>query len=280
MTKELAGLIAKRFIQRRDIKAVQFKNGSWSPDARLEHPEPYNPVGFKMPHLLDHLSGKRTYGHYLLDTDDKCRVFAFDIDLEKDGYFIDLPPYNTLSDEITEAEFDKLIKPIQCNPRELWMGRHNRAARAWFKYQMHMLAHKLCATILDELDIGCAAAYSGSKGIHVYGFTGEMPAKEVREAALLVLDVLDEFEPSRGTNFFRHKNSDPYHGFPNFSLEVYPKQVSLEGKDLGNLLRLPLGKNQKNSKDPTFFLDLTAPLSELAPHRDPVQLLERGNPFL
>ena len=115
----------------------------------------------------------------------------------------------------------------------------------------------------------------------MYGFTGTLPAEEVREAAMLVLDMLDEFEPVRGKNFYEHKNDDPIHGFKtNFSIEVFPKQTSIDGGGYGNLMRLPLGKNWKNPKDPTFFLDMTGPLAEFKPHSDPVKLLEEGNPYV
>jgi hypothetical protein len=58
---------------------------------------------------------------------------------------------------------------------------------------------------------------------------------------------------------------------------VYPKQASLAGKDLGNLLRLPLGRNNK-SKDPTFFMDMTAPLAEMRPV-DPEWALTTTSPW-
>lgn len=280
MSKELAKLIAKRFIQRRDIKAVQFSNGAYSPDRELKHLDPYGPHGFKLSHLIDHLEKRHTYGHYLLDSDSNCRLFCLDIDMEKEGFYIDLPPYNVMGEDITEKEFQKLYQPIPCNPREMWADRRNAAARNWLKFQMKMLGMKLAGVIRNELNLDCAVAYSGSKGIHVYGFTGMLPAIEVRAAAMLVMEILDsEFKLHRGESIFKHRNPDPYHGYQNFSIEVYPKQESLENKDLGNLLRLPLGRNQKSS-DPTFFLDLTTPVADFVPHKDPIALLETGQPFL
>ena len=291
MSQELAALFAKRFIQRRDIKAVQFKDGAWSPDRELRNLNGYAPLGFKMPHLLDHIAGKRTYGHYLLDQNDLCRVFVFDIDLKPmtwedrektkikwSGNWVELPELS--GEPMTEADIaDKIVVHEGISPRDLWHDRTAQKARGWYKYQMRMLAQKFIKVIVEELNIGCATAYSGSKGVHVYGFCGEMPAKEAREGAALVLDILDEFEPERGNNFFTHRNDDPIQGFQNFSIEVFPKQDSLKDKDLGNLVRLPLGRNLK-SADPTFFLDLGTPLSVLAPHGNPVQLLETGNPYL
>ena len=165
--------------------------------------------------------------------------------------------------------------------RDLWVSRKRSAApaRSWLKYQLKYVAARLAAKVV-ELEIPCVVAYSGSKGVHVYGLMGTTPAEEARQAALLVLDMVDEFELKRGKNFYMHKNDDPFMGFQNLSVEVFPKQESLDGKKLGNLLRLPLGVNHKNPKDPTFFMDMTGPLAEFKPVADPVKALEIGNPFL
>lgn len=302
MSKELAKLFAKKFIQRPGVKAVQLdrnggglSQGDWFPDTRIDPQKrpnsPHLPHGFNMDHLLAHLAGERTYGHYLLDEDSNCKLFAFDIDLEKSGSYITLPDWSKAPDKFDDPAAEEawfmensltdVVDGKGQTLRDLWMDRSRTAApaRKWFKYQMKHLAHVIAAKVV-ELDIPCAVAYSGSKGVHVYGFTGTLPAQEVREAAMLVLDMLDEFEPMRGKNFFRHKNDDPVHGFQNFSVEVFPKQGSLDGKTLGNLMRLPLGKNWKNPKDPTFFVDMTTALAEMKPHSDPVKLLEGGNPFV
>jgi len=293
MSEELAALVAKRFIQRRDIKAIQFADGKWSPDTKVQRNlSLYAPLGFKMQHLRDHIAGERTYGHYLLDENDLCRVFVFDIDLiemkvntstgeiTQSGTWVEIPEINTLSPDATDNEVDQgFLVHSEISPRHLWHDRKQPGPRAWYKYQMRMLAQKFARVITEDLGIDCAVSYSGSKGIHVYGLTGPIAAREAREGAALVLDLLDEFEPSRGNNFFRHKNADPVQGFQNFEIEVFPKQDSLENKDLGNLVRLPFGRNQK-SPDPCFLLDLRTPMSQLTPHPEPERLLESGNPYL
>jgi hypothetical protein len=266
MSDTLAALIGGRFIQRRNFKAVQFSNGSWSPDRELKHLGDMAPLGFKLPHIEQHLAGTHTYGHYLIDDEDMCRVFAFDLDLETSGYYclLDGEPW----------------EPIECNPRVEWLNRAS-PARPWLKTQMSVLARKLISAIQEHLGTPCAAAYSGSKGIHVYGFTKEMepnPAELVRDGAKFVLDATGDWELFRGTSFYKHKLQDPALGYPNFTLEIYPRQSTLEGKDLGNLLRLPLGRNLK-STDPCFFLDLNTPVGALVPHSNPVALLSSGNPF-
>lgn len=230
-----------------------------------------------MDHLLAHLAGERTYGHYLLSPESQAKVFVFDIDLisvaAKDIGDPDKPQGSWV--DIESGEIHEGVSPLA-----LWADRTRsaRAARAWYKLQLKTIAHRFCDEIM-KIGVDCAAAYSGHKGVHVYGFTGKMPAIEVREAAMLVLDRMDEFEPYRGQNFWRHKNPEPEHGLQNFSIEVFPKQTSLEGKGFGNLVRLPLGVNHKAPKDPTFFLDMTAPLAQFTPHADPVKLLKTGNPF-
>lgn len=299
----MAKLLAKKFIARSDVKAVQmsrdggsFHAGDWFPDTRINAQKnpgsPHLPTGFSMPHLLAHLGGERTYGHYLLGQDDQCKLFAFDIDLrdkpregEKPLNYVKLPrweelPFACYDDGPKEEAWyqENTVVTEDVNPRELWMTRHQQA-RVWYKYQMKALAHMLASKV-REIGLPCAVAYSGAKGVHVYGFTGLMPAEEVREAAMLALDMTDEFIPSQGKNFFVHKSDDPVHGFRNFEIEVFPKQTSLGGKDgYGNLMRLPMGKNWKNPKDPTFFLDMTGPLAEFKPHSDPVKLLESGECF-
>lgn len=285
MNHELAVLFAKRFIQRRDVKAVQVALPDriiYMPDREMkpQHIGRHAPLGFLMDHLYAHLDGSATYGHYLLDNEDNTRMFCFDIDLKQNdddftGYYMPLIPWDGVQ---PEAEWEASQLPVAFNPREDWLNRAH-PSRPWLKMQMGMLARKLTAAIQRELNIPCAAAYSGNKGIHVYGFTGPLPAIQVRAAALFVLEATNDWELERGHHIWRYKLQDPALGYPNINLEVYPKQDSLAEKDLGNLLRLPLGKNLKNPLDPTFFLDLTTPPGVMQPHPNPVRLLENGNPY-
>jgi len=283
LNQELALLIGKRFIQRRDIKAVQIALRDrviYMPDREMKHLGQDAPLGFLVPHLHRHLEGLSTYGHYLLDHEDNCRVFTFDIDLKSNddnftGYYIPTP---TTGAVLTEEEWEQHSAPVAFDPRSSWADRAH-PSRNWLKLQMGMLARKLVSGIQENLGIKCAAAYSGNKGIHVYGFF-ETPvqAAVARRAANLVLNASQEWELARGQQEWKYSLDDPFLGYPNFSLEVYPKQDSLDGKDLGNLVRLPLGRNLK-SPDPTFFLDLTTPPGVMQPHPDPVRLLTEGDPY-
>lgn len=265
---EVANLFASRFIARRDVKAVQHSDGSWSPHTRTGKRD-----GERLPwsreDLLAHLTGSRTYGHYLLSADSHCKLFAFDVDLEKSGQV----PLRLADPSSSEEEIAAWTEGTWTECSDLRGEWQNRASnlRPYFKLQFKELAHKLLRGVYENLGIPCAAAYSGGKGIHVYGFTGLASAQDARDGAEIVLDALGGFTATRGTNFFCHER------FPNLSIEIFPKQSSLDGKDLGNLMRLPLGKNLK-SKDPTFFIDMTSPMSEMRPV-DPIWALTTDNPW-
>jgi hypothetical protein len=269
LSQEIANLLAKMFIARPDVKAIQYRNGAWSPhttDGKHDSPK----VPWRREDLEAHLAGTQTFGHYLLNPDNKCKLFAFDIDLEKNaGPDKPVPFQGYYPDDDGEIhEFD---------PRVDWTNRAH-PSRKWSKYQLKMMASILMKAIYEELDIPCAAAYSGSKGVHVYGFVGLSDAAEVREGAKIVLDAIGNFTAIRGDNFYKWNDADPVRGYPNLSIEVFPKQDKINGPEhYGNLMRLPLGKNLK-SPDPTFFIDMRTPMSEMKPV-DPIWALTTTDPW-
>lgn len=286
--KQLMPLLAKNFIQRRDPVAQQTRDGGYRP-LRDSHGTPS--VIFDRDTLTQHLSGTNTYGHYMLDKDDKCKLFVFDIDLTKTG----LVPTIELAPDATEEQYESWVASFVRVPdlRDVWHSRSKKdaPARAYIKMQLRTLGQMFASSIYTLLEIPTAVAYTGNKGIHVYGFTGPVLAGEARDGADLVMASLPYMKASRGDNFFADDRRDdrgeefnpstelfdPF-VFHNFHVEVFPKQRSLEGKDLGNLVRLPLGKNLHSPADPTFFVDLTKPLNELSPV-DPVYALTTKNPW-
>lgn len=251
--EDQAKLIARRFIQRRDAKAIQKPDGEYNVhtvDGRRESER----LPWRGRDIVDHLEERRTYGHYLVTPDDQCKLFAFDIDLEQKGF---LPLKYTAEDGASDFR--------ECDPRAVWNRPVAPKCAPWMIYQFRMIAEKLAGIAHKELEIETAVAYSGFKGVHVYCFTGPISAAEARMGALTVLEMSGEFELFRGNNFYRHKDPDPDEGYPNLTIEIYPKQDSLVGKDLGNLMRLPCGTNRKRQNaglDPSF-LDCSAPLTQL-----------------
>jgi hypothetical protein len=288
LSHDLAVLFAQRLIQRRDVKAVQLPKvyeqiGAYVPDRKLKSLGQHAPLGFTMDHLYAHLEGRATYGHYVTDQDNKARMFCLDIDLNRTGWYV--PMEQDTAEGWSEnwppaIELRDPTLPEGAKDMTMLNAWHDRAhpARPWLKMQMGMLARKFTQIIQEDLEIGCAAAYSGNKGIHVYGFTGEADAADVRRAIEYVLNKSGEWAPIKGQHFWGHRVESPYLGYKNFTVETYPKQASMEDKDLGNLLRLPLGVNLKHN-DPTFFLDLRTAPGVMQPHPDPVQLLTTGNPY-
>lgn len=263
MTASLENLFASRFISRTDVKAEQHANGAYSPIRSA----------WSRTDLSAHIAGERTFGHYLLNPEDQVKLFCLDVDLrtldvtnQPTGW---LPTTGLGAGEIV-GDF------VLGDPRSVWKDRAN-PQRNYLKYSMRWCAHILAERVFSTLEIPVAVAYSGNKGFHVYGFTGKVSAADAREGAQIVMDDLDMFELERGDSMYQLKGGDVENPFVNFSIEVYPKQSSLAGKDLGNLLRLPLGKNTK-SKDPAFFMDMTTPLAEMKPV-DPIWALTTDNPW-
>ena len=263
MTASLENLFASRFISRTDVKAEQHANGGYSP---IRTP-------WSRADLSAHISGERTFGHYLLNAEDEVKLFCLDVDLrslDQDNNPTGWLPTAGLGEGEVVSDF------APGDPRSVWKQRAN-LQRNYLKYSMRVCGHMLAERIFSTLEIPVAVAYSGNKGFHVYGFTGKVSAADARDGAQIVIDDLGMFELERGDSMYKLKGDDHENPFSNFSIEVYPKQSSLAGKDLGNLLRLPLGKNTK-SKDPAFFMNMTAPLAVMKPV-DPVWALTTDNPW-
>lgn len=264
----LANLYAQKLIARTDVKAAQHADGAYHPVR-----EPW-----KRADLEAHIAGERTFGHYLLAPDDTCKIFCLDVDLRgqrrsgegtaPDGFL----PISGLGPSEETYDF------IPDDPRKAWANRAD-PRRGYLKYSMRLAAAMFAERIWSELQLPVAVAYSGSKGIHVYGlFNTRLSAAEAREGAMIVMDSMGIWQTERGDSVFGLKDTDPENPLVNFTVEVYPKQNSLQGKDLGNLLRLPLGRNLK-SPDPTFFVDLTSALADMRPV-DPEWALTTPNPWM
>lgn len=203
MSRELANLLAKNFISRRDVKAIQRPEGHYLVDAKRDRTgREIERYPWTRQALEDHLAGVKTYGHYLLDTDNTCKFFAFDIDLQTVSKQHPEVKYYYPSRQGEDAWGGELI---EFDPREAWRDR-SHPSRSWSKYQLKMLAHKLMSTISGELNLPTLAAYSGAKGVHVYAFLdGRSVASEARNGAKLALDFLGDWQAVRGENIFHRR---------------------------------------------------------------------------
>lgn len=255
--RTLTNIVAKYFIARNDVKAIQRKNplGAYMPINK-----PWDRMDF-----VNHFTGAGTFGHYLLDTESKCKIFAFDIDLSKKSNI----PTSAIPEDDSQVP-DWLDSFENCNPREVWLDRRH-PARTWIKCAMREVAAQL-SSACAEYGIPTITSYTGSKGLHVYGligqtadYNGRAPAEDAYEAARMIIESTGQYEPSRGNVFYKCTNEMDLEKSL-FEIEVYPKQTSIENKGgYGNLLRLPYGINLKSPKDRTFFIDETLPFGRIEP---------------
>lgn len=243
--KQIAYHFASKFIGRRDVKAIQKTDGSYAPRRSR----------WLLTDLLDHINGVHTYGHYLLNPEENgeftTKLLVFDIDLNKVG-----PLPTSYDPQLGYGDY------IDSRCRDIWQTRGLAAGdvrimqRAFMSQQLRFMANRLMRSVHDNLMVPTTMAYTGSKGVHVYAFTGTVSAEIARKGHLVVIEDL-QMVSKRGNNFFIAKQSDnPEEGFQQLEVEVYPKQDSVaEEGGLGNLVRLPLGINHHNPAHPTFFMD-------------------------
>jgi hypothetical protein len=110
-----------------------------------------------------------------------------------------------------------------------------------FAHDLSSIAAGFASKINRILGLPTAVAWSGGKGLHVYGFTGTKKASVVRTLAAGLMDDAG-WLPTRGDNFFKHPQhaNDPL-AYPHVTIEVFPKQDTVGSDGFGNLMALPLG---------------------------------------
>ncbi|HFC46793.1 MAG TPA: hypothetical protein ENJ63_02805 [Dissulfuribacter thermophilus] len=150
--------------------------------------------------VQDHISGRCTYGIYILNRSEECAVGVIDCDIRK-GWRDEKGARGDFGAIKREAVF--VLKRID--------------------------------EISSDLDLRCLVEFSGGKGYHVwYPVESPVPAGYMK-------GCLEYIAGQAG------------HGLEFFSLEVFPKQVRLTGKGLGNLVKLPLGVHRGTGRR-SFFL--------------------------
>lgn len=223
----LARMVNAKFISRKDVKARQKPDGSYYPVKSGDNYLPWTERD-----MLDHLEGTQTFGHYLVSTDGMAKFFAFDIDLVK-----------------PTAENQPVWRTVPFNPREVWLAPHNDEDATQQEIKIDLgcqlwamadgLAHRTMKLMGDDVKV--CIAYSGCKGLHVYALTGKLTAADQRVLAVEVLDSFDVFKTSKGNNFWQHGEGL----YDCLEIEVFPKQDGVGNGGFGNLMRCPLGVNQK-----------------------------------
>lgn len=300
---EVAALIAKTFVARRDVKALQSKSGAYMPVTDTGKPD-----GERLPWTMGdfraHVAGKQTFGHYVVSKENTAKVFCFDLDLEKELRHVDPhrePTWRILNPVTWEEMVRSGSARDAWHPTRLWqwcvtcrkgwytdfqeprctdpeheqtIGTGQQPDTLALTVLLQETAFRLARKTRELLEIPVAVLFSGNKGLHVYGITGEQNAADVRAAADIVLDSFDgRYAPVRGKNFYADRDAD----YEAVSVEVFPKQEALDDRPdaLGNLLRLPLGVNRKNGER-SFFLEsrIMGELHEM----NPVLAMTEGTP--
>jgi hypothetical protein len=234
---ELTKLLGTNFVQRRDVKAWQRDNGEWFPD---ETP-------MSLADFTAHLDGSKTMGHYMVDQEDHCRLFAFDIDLRSHKDAFQGPCEYTWCEEQGVHKHGWIYDQQEKWLRDEWL-KDESPFKERLTIQLRCMAEGLALKAARKYSVPVAICDSGGKGLHVYVFTGPIPA----EMAIQMGDeCLDEagLGPTRGTNFYQHAHGE----YQSLEIELFPKQASLDGKKLGNLMKLPLGVNRKTGRRSEFI---------------------------
>ena len=148
----------------------------------------------------DHLSGMRTYGIYLMQTDGLVRVGVIDADLRK----------NLREPSLPASQRD--------------------AVRRELAYMLERIP-----SLAQEQGLSCIVEFSGAKGYHFW-FPFDGPV-----------------EPARLRRVLQGLTNAMASDLSCFAMEVFPKQDSLSGKGLGNLVKLPLGIHRLSGKPSRFI---------------------------
>lgn len=258
-SEALAKLLVSNFIERQDVKAIQTASGDYMPVRENPKDTSSPTLKFGLRDIIAHVEGKTTYGHYLVSKEGTCRVIVFDIDLRaKANPARDERPYT--------------FEGVEYDPREVWAGPDSPCKRN-LAMMLRVTAESIGRRATELTPFKTMVSYSGCKGMHVYVCLPKgTPAETARDAAGAIIDSYDGLlVADRGNNFFKHAER-----MRPISIEVFPKQdVVNPNGGFGNLIRLPLGINQKSGKR-GFFLDMATPQHKFQID-DPALALQLGS---
>jgi hypothetical protein len=252
VARETANKLAKLFIARRDVKAIQraTHDGEW-----MCVKKPLDLDDFKK-HLFDK---DNCLGTYLLDKKSRVKFVAFDIDLTGSGPYFVIRDIDANDDDAMvalEAEYaaaGEMDLDYRVGPWEATLHDPQNEGFRWVRSHLRVLIESLCDRVEAQLGLPAMPVVTGG-GAHVLVPFGErIPAADGRAAAHGVMASIAASEPS-SLPFWR-TSENFYSNAPTaerdeqkrligetITIEVFPKQDSLPSPDsFGNLIRLPFG---------------------------------------
>lgn len=266
--KRVVALMGKLLIARKDVKAIETPKG-WMPDRQRA---PRGTAARDMPCLPmtmtdfeAHFTSKdRCMGTYLLDSENRVKFFAIDIDLKTEGaWMINLPDMDSLDKAANTWRYDedKIVglfdlESTYVGNLEEALHNSNHVGYRWARCVVRDVCEQIYKAVIDQLGLHPLVVVTGG-GAHVLVPLGQpTPAIEARAMANVVMESTN-YELFKGDCFWRPLLGD---GKPNeqygVEIEVFPKQNELGNTaGFGNLIRLPLGYHQQ-AKMRTYFLDM------------------------
>ena len=247
MVREAAALMGQLFINRRDAKAV------YRPDFRGNWHWTCIPESFTMGDFQMHLTGMQCFGTYLLNTDNTVKFMAFDIDAKKESRYwrlYDVDQINSLEEQGYGFDMD-----LQFGLFEAALHDPSLDAHRWVRTLLLGAVRDICKAVRQELEMVPMTVITGG-GAHVLvPFPAPVPAADAR---LVGNDLVSRLPAVVRLN----KMFWGYGPMGEMTIEVFPKQDTLDGKDYGNLIRLPYGWHHE-AEVRTFSIDpesVTSPL--------------------
>jgi len=225
MVREGASLLGQLFISRRDAKAI------YRPDHKNVWHWTSVPEKYTMGDFAEHLTGQHCLGTYLLAPDSTVSFLAFDLDLAKHSKYwkcYDIEQILALEEQQYGFDLDVAEGDLESSLHVPTAEPHR-----WARIVLLETVRLIERAVKKQWGMNSLTVITGG-GAHVLvPFAEPQLAADARNAGIGLLKEIGARK--RNDMFF------DFGGLNELTIEVFPKQDTLDGKSLGNLIRLPFG---------------------------------------